>query len=139
MIVKQMGGVGLDVDRLKVCLDLSNIRTQTSFIQRLTRICTIWDRSKVTGNPWHIVRTATYITPDDVIGEGLFNKFIRDEGGVATEEDVQYAMTLESRTNSDARRPDVFEAKGVIEPETVQVSDQLEVSGSTLPTAGENP
>jgi hypothetical protein len=135
LIVKQMGGVGLDVDRLKVCLDLSNIRTQTSFIQRLTRICTIWDRSKVTGNPWHIVRTATYITPDDVIGEGLFNKFIRDEGGVATEEDVQYAMTLESRTNSDARRPDVFEAKGVIEPETVQDSDQLEVSGSTLPTA----
>ena len=44
----------------------------------------------------------TYITPDDVIGEGLFNKFIRDEGGVATEEDVQYAMTQELIAMQDA-------------------------------------
>ena len=134
LIVKQMGGIGLDVDRLKVCLDLSNIRTQTSFIQQLTRICTIWDRSKATGNPWDIVRTATYITPDDVLGEGLFNKFVRDEGGVATREDIQYSMTLESMS-SDVQRPDSYEAKEVIRPEVVQDSDQLEVAGTTLPIA----
>ena len=135
LIVKQMGGVGLDVDRLKVCLDLSNIRTQTSFIQRLTRICTIWDRSKETGNPWDIVKTATYVTPDDIVGEVLFNKFVRDEGGVATKEDTQHVMTLESSRDGDYRPPDTYEATGVIEPEAVQDSDQLEVAGSTLPTA----
>ena len=131
LIVKQMGGVGLDVDRLKVCLDLSNVRTQTSFIQRLTRICTIWDRRKVTGKPWDIVKTATYITPDDILGEGLFNKFVRDEGGVAAKEDVQFSMTLESGSN-DPRRPDVYEAKEVIDPEAVQDPDKLEVAGSTV-------
>ena len=131
LIVKQMAGVGLDVDRLKVCLDLSNIRTQTSFIQRLTRICTIWDRSKRTGKPWDVVRAATYITPDDILGEALFNRFVRDEGGVATRKDVQYSMTMDTM-DSTPQRPDEYVAKYGKEPLKVQDSDELEAAGSTL-------
>jgi hypothetical protein len=40
LIVKQMGGVGLDVPTLKVLLDLSTVRTEAASIQRLLRVAT---------------------------------------------------------------------------------------------------
>ena len=80
LIVKQMGGVGMDVPRLKVCLDLSTVRTLNAFVQRVCRTATMWNP---TGNPEDMVRTATYITPADVPAKGLWEEFVEKEGGNA--------------------------------------------------------
>ena len=80
LIVKQMGGVGMDVPRLKVCLDLSTMRTLNAFVQRVCRTATMWNP---TGNPEDMVRTATYITPADAPARDLWNEFVEKEGGNA--------------------------------------------------------
>ena len=97
MIVKQMAGLGVDCERLKVCLDLSNVRTLNAFIQRVTRIATVWDRRAITGNEWDINYHADYITPDDIIGKRLYEHFIRDQGGGSTREDLEYVRTVPNR------------------------------------------
>lgn len=71
LIVKQMASVGLDVPRLKIALDLSPIRQQASFIQRLTRIGTIWGK----------LQTGYYISPDDAPGRALFVDLVEKGGG----------------------------------------------------------
>ena len=80
LIVKQMGGVGMDVPRLKVCLDLSTIRTLNAYVQRSCRILTMWNP---TGDPEDMVRTATYITPADAPSKALWDEFVEKEGGNA--------------------------------------------------------
>ena len=65
LVVKQMGGVGYDAPRLKVALDLSVVRAQTAFVQRVTRVARVWHP---TDNPDDAQMTAVYITPDDVWG-----------------------------------------------------------------------
>ena len=62
-IVKQMGAIGLDVDHLKVALDLSNTRSRAYFHQRMMRITTLWE---VPGYPDPVMES-TYIAPDDRI------------------------------------------------------------------------
>ena len=61
-IVKQMGAIGLDVEQLKVSLDLSNTRSPAYFQQRLMRIATRWEGDG--GGP---SVPGTYIAPDDPI------------------------------------------------------------------------
>ena len=80
LIVKQMGGVGMDVPRLKVCLDLSTVRTLNAVVQRVCRTATMWNP---TGDPEDMVRTATYITPADAPAKELWNEFVEKEGGNA--------------------------------------------------------
>ena len=80
LIVKQMGGVGMDVPRLKVCLDLSTVRTLNAFVQRVCRTATMWNP---TGDPEDMVRTATYITPADAPARALWDEFVEKEGGNA--------------------------------------------------------
>ena len=67
-IVKQMGAVGLDVDHLKVALDLSNTRSRAYFHQRMMRIATRWEVPDYPDNP---VVTCTYIAPDDRITRNM--------------------------------------------------------------------
>ena len=129
LIVKQMGGVGLDIDRLKVCLDLSNIRTRAAFIQRLTRICTVWDR---TGKPQDRVVTADYITPDDCFGAALFQSLIRDEGGEAQTISISEEHTEERRYQEPAPPPDYFEVTGTDKPEFFEDTDEVVASGEKL-------
>ena len=65
LVVKQMGGVGYDVPRLKVELDLSVVRTAASFVQRVARVA----RGMARGDhPDDVQMTAVYITPDDILG-----------------------------------------------------------------------
>lgn len=71
VIVKQMGGAGLDVGRLKVLLDLSSQRTVSSVIQRLMRVAT----------PWQGIKTGTIITLADPLMDAIWKKYVVDEGG----------------------------------------------------------
>ena len=135
LIVKQMAGLGVDADRLKVCLDLSNVRTLNAFIQRVTRIATVWDRRPVTGREWDIVAKAEYITPDDTVGLQLYNHFIRDQGGGVTRLDMEYVETVQNGNGAGEWIPpnDVI-AREVITPEEVQDTKLQVVPGQTLST-----
>ena len=133
LIVKQMAGLGVDSERLKVCLDLSNVRTLNAFIQRVTRIATVWDRRSITGRDTDIVYNADYITPDDIVGLETYNYFIRDQGGGVTDESLEYKGTV--RDGSGAVEwipPDEIVAKDLILPEEVQDSKLQTSQGSTL-------
>ena len=87
LIVKQMGGVGMDVPRLKVVLDLSTVRTLNAYVQRVCRPLTMWNP---TGDPEDLVQTATYITPADAPARKLWEEFVVKEGG-----DAETRVTLE--------------------------------------------
>ena len=71
IIVKQMGGVGLDAPRLKVALDLSTVRTKASTTQRWLRVATLWDGTSY----------GTLILPNDPVTSNLYNEIITDAGG----------------------------------------------------------
>lgn len=71
LIVKQMGGAGLDVPRAKTELDLSSWRTANAFIQRANRVAT----------PYKEFLTCDFIAPMDCLMMQLFHAFIEDEGG----------------------------------------------------------
>ena len=135
LIVKQMAGLGVDCERLKVCLDLSNVRTLNAFIQRVTRIATVWDRREASGNAWDINHHADYITPDDIVGKQLFDHFVHDQGGGSTREDLEYVKTIRNGEDGDAQfvLPDEVIAKQVVPPEEVQDSKLQTSPGTTLP------
>ena len=107
LIVKQMGGVGMDVPRLKVCLDLSTVRTLNAFVQRVCRTATMWNP---TGNPEDMVRTATYITPADAPAKGLWEEFVEKEGGNAeTRVTLEYlGEQEESLRDTQLNLPDTY-------------------------------
>lgn len=92
LIVKQMGGIGYDVPRLKVCLDLSVVRTPTAYIQRLCRIARIW---RISDNQDEWQMTATYITPDDALGAALWQFFVTDQRGETSLTNVEYVRTIQ--------------------------------------------
>ena len=129
LIVKQMAGRGLDIDRLKVCLDLSNIRTPAAFVQRMTRICTVWDR---TGNPDDVIGTATYIAPDDCLQAGLFKKFVTDEGGEATTTDLRYVRTVLPEERERKQAP-IYIPDSVELPEEMEDTQQEKAPGEMIP------
>ncbi len=107
LIVKQMGGVGMDVPRVKVCLDLSTVRTLNAFVQRVCRTATMWNP---TGDPEDMVRTATYITPADAPAKELWNEFVEKEGGNAeTRVTLEYlGEQEEALRNPQLNLPDTF-------------------------------
>ena len=123
LIVKQMGGVGLDVPRLKVCLDLSVIRTRTSFIQRITRVATLWDL-RGEGRPEDMIRAGEYISPDDCLVMNLFENLVRKQGGAATITDIENWRTEGYQPVALPPR-DHFEITGTDVPE--QFSDTRKV------------
>jgi head-tail adaptor len=71
IVVKMMGGVGLDVARLKTALDLSTIRTKGNTTQRWLRVATLWAA----------VAHGTLVLPDDPITVQLFDELIATQGG----------------------------------------------------------
>lgn len=73
LIVKQMGGAGLDCGRLKVLLDLSPVRTVASVIQRMMRVAT----------PWGATTTASVITLADPLMSAIWEKFVVAQGGAS--------------------------------------------------------
>jgi metal-responsive CopG/Arc/MetJ family transcriptional regulator len=98
VIVKQMGGAGLDVGRLKVLLDLSSQRTVSSVIQRLMRVAT----------PWQGIRTGTIITLADPLMDAIWKRYVVEEGGEhdptgVVYEDELVETYLKDREESDNR------------------------------------
>lgn len=71
LIVKQMGGRGLDVPRIKVVLDLSSVRTVSSVIQRIMRCAT----------PYKGMTVGTVITLSDPMMSAIWKQQVADEGG----------------------------------------------------------
>ena len=76
LIAKQMAGRGVDIARLKVELDLSDIRTRAATTQRMMRPATRWDRP---GKPPML--TCTYISPDDPLSIEFYNALVKGQGG----------------------------------------------------------
>ena len=91
LVVKQMGGIGYDAPRLKVGLDLSLVRQPASYLQRVLRIGRVWRYG--TGER-EMQMTAVYITPDDMEGAAVWQKFINDEHGETSLTNVEYVETL---------------------------------------------
>ena len=81
LIVKQAAGAGLDCPRIKVCVDLSNVRTDAACEQRWNR-CATPAQSDITGC---MITTATLIAPDETRGNLIFKRIYEDEGGSAAE------------------------------------------------------
>ncbi len=77
LIVKQMGGTGLDTDRTKTALDLSVVRTTSSGIQRWLRIATPWEDAY--GKP--LATNGTLILPNDIITQELYAYVVANQGG----------------------------------------------------------
>lgn len=105
LVVKQMGGVGYDVPRLKVELDLSVVRAATAFVQRVARVARVWNP---TGNPKDAQETAVYITPDDMLGAALWQHFIAAENGETSLTNTEYVETVQARRDADGQQG-VFE------------------------------
>ena len=132
LVVKMMASAGLDVARLKVALDLSTVRTAVSFVQRVMRICTRWERDE--GEP---VLRATYITPDESRGRELYNDLIHDLGGSSSEIirwDEDTGEIIEEPYTSRVPTPlSTWEVTGTEEGEYLTDSDGTTAPGSTLP------
>ncbi|MPZ13961.1 MAG: hypothetical protein GEU73_05990 [Chloroflexi bacterium] len=102
LIVKQMASLGLDIPRLKVGLDLSPVRTQAAYVQRMMRIAT----------PFAGIMHCEWICPDDVVGRALFEKLVRDEGGDARTNDVELTASYEKERDESAPAP-IFGIGGI--------------------------
>ncbi len=133
VIVKQMAGRGLDVPRLKVELDLSSVRTANAFVQRVTRICTMWQYGDEKDD---FSRAGTYICPDDFLTIGLFNQFVADEHGeIAVERSEAELLRTFPPTPREPVQSTVLEAEDVALPKTLGDSDLIQVPGDRIPVA----
>ena len=125
LIVKQMGGVGLDVPALKVALDLSPVRTPTASIQRMMRIGTIWPEPEPGHKPMYI---AHWVTPADAMSIKLFNVTVHEKGGDAKTIDVEYVESF-------LRNPKPPPPKRAYIPLEGQEGDTLaDTEGNTAPS-----
>ena len=94
LIVKMMASAGLDIARLKVALDLSTVRTDGSFVQRVMRIATRWERDGRAA-----ILKALYITPDDCLGQELYQRLIYDQGGGGSAVEWEDSEEIETSGN----------------------------------------
>ena len=91
LIVKDMGGVGMDVPALKVGLNLSPVRTSTAGIQRMMRIGTIWPEPEPGHETMFIAR---WVTPADIKSVQMFMESVHQRGGDAQTIDVEYIRSF---------------------------------------------
>jgi superfamily II DNA or RNA helicase len=81
LVVKQAAGAGLDCPRIKVCMDLSNVRTDAACEQRWNR-CATPAQADIGGG---MVTVATLIAPDETKGNEIFRRIYEDQEGSAEE------------------------------------------------------
>jgi superfamily II DNA or RNA helicase len=94
IIVKQMGGVGLDAPRIKVGLDLSTIRTKSNTTQRWLRLATLWED----------VTHGTMILPNDPITMQLWHDIVEEQGGQYS---IENATLIDSKIiRTEPKAPD---------------------------------
>ena len=132
LIVKQMAGRGLDIARLKVCLDLSNIRTPAAFIQRMTRICTVWEQGD---DPDEAIRTSTYIAPDDCLQAALFQQFVTDQRGEGLTTEITDLHLIEKGIEREQREqspPTFYIPESATFPEEFEDTHREKAPGKML-------
>ena len=132
LVVKMMASAGLDIARLKVALDLSTVRTPVSFVQRIMRICTRWER-----DAGEAVLRATYITPDECRGRALYNDLIYDLGGASAtiqwDEETGEVIEGTFELGRQSAPLTTWEVAGTQEGEFLTDSDGTIAPGSTRP------
>ena len=129
VVVKQMGGIGYDVPRLKVCLDLSVVRQPGAFVQRVMRIARIWRYGEWEND---VQMTAVYITSQDQKGQALWELFINDEHGETRLTNVEYVKTL--KAGEQPRLGEEYELIGVRPSDYYSDTQGQESPADTLPT-----
>jgi hypothetical protein len=82
-IVKQMAGLGLDSDLLKVGLDLSTTRTFAASVQRMMRVAT----------PPPLM--SVWISPADILSKANFKRIVTDQGGEIKSVDLELIQSYE--------------------------------------------
>lgn len=134
LVVKQMGGVGYDVPRLKVELDLSTVRAASAYVQRIARVARIW---QPTDNPDDAQMTAVYITPDDALGAALWQFFIAGEYGETSLTNAEYVRTVQAlqETDRQPRLGETYIVDGVTTSDFYSDTQGQVSPGETLPVA----
>jgi hypothetical protein len=97
LLVKQMGGEGLDDDRIKVVATLDSMRSAGAKIQQ-------WHRG---GNIWNQCRHFVIIALKDCMSVEIYENLIEAEGGQATEEDI-LESEREERPKPDPKEAPLF-------------------------------
>jgi superfamily II DNA or RNA helicase len=142
LVVKQAAGAGLDCPRIKVCMDLSNVRTDAACEQRWNR-CATPAQADIGGG---MVTVATLIAPDETKGNNIFRRIYEDQEGAAEENidallDTTY-IPYEPKTDptfvegaGTTRYDDVngLEAEGT---DIERAERFLHFVGSTIPSSG---
>ena len=131
LVVKQMGGTGLDVPRMKVCLDLSVVRTAQQYVQRVARIATIHRRSD---DPNDVQMTAVYITPNDILGAALWESFVASQGGETFLTNLEYVRTIEAGDGKVPPTPEYFRPEGLADLDYYSDTNMQVSPGETLST-----
>ena len=127
-IVKQMGAIGLDVEQLKVSLDLSNTRSPAYFMQRLMRIATRWE-----GDGGGTSVPGTYIAPDDPITKRSYEAVYGDAAIIFSTTEIEtprLPIEFPSLKSPPQGPSDSFMADGV-----VLTGDLQDFSGTKAPAA----
>lgn len=119
LIVKQMGGAGLDAERVKVLLDLSPVRTVSSVIQRIMRVAT----------PWAGMKVGSIITLADPLMDAIWRKYVVEEGGEATPTTVVGELEF-VRQYEKPKPPDDLELFEVVSTEFHSFDDNHGQSGA---------
>lgn len=104
LIVKQMGGVGLDLPSLKVGIDLSTVRKFISVVQRMLRVATINGNMKV----------GHYIFPPDRKMLAIWQGYVAGAGGAEIVTDRKLIGTeefIETNTEKSENTFEVIEMK----------------------------
>lgn len=91
LVVKQMAGLGIDISRLKVGLDLSPTRTNAALIQRMMRIAT---PHQLPTRPEQMLVCA-WITPYDMLSKAIYESVVAANGGSATNMDLDLLESYE--------------------------------------------
>lgn len=120
IIVKQMGGVGLDLGRLKVKLDLSTVMAYSNRKQRELRIAT----------PYEGVDHGTSIFPATGPSIEMWHKIITENGGQYVHENLEFVKHIEIQGGSDPQRPLVIsdpERDGSIDMDLRMVENSMDM------------
>jgi superfamily II DNA or RNA helicase len=102
LIVKQMAGLGLDVSRLKVGIDLSPVRTKASVIQRMMRIAT---PHEIPGQNKNLL-VCVWITPADLLMQAIYQSVVVANGGQATTMDLELLRSYEKDREEGPEKPE---------------------------------
>lgn len=95
LIVKQMASLGLDVEPLKVGLDLSTMRTAVGLIQRYNRLTTRYKHFEI----------GVMVSPFDVLSKDIFERFIHQQGGGKVITDLERIEVYDKKKETKPGQP----------------------------------